>query len=109
MNHMLLGGIAVGSFIAGLFFLRYWRITRDRFFLFFAAFSFFFVITSSFGAGCWCDFNFGIIINQCHRNFFNRVQPANDHFSEATFFFFDQCVFVEQMFNGTWPVCEGVH
>ena len=35
MNHMLLGGIAVGSFIAGLFFLRYWRITRDRFFLFF--------------------------------------------------------------------------
>ena len=35
MNHMLLGGIAIGSFIAGLFFLRYWRSTRDRFFLFF--------------------------------------------------------------------------
>jgi hypothetical protein len=35
VNHALLGGIAVGSFIAGLFFLRYWRSTRDRFFLFF--------------------------------------------------------------------------
>jgi hypothetical protein len=35
MNHMLLGGIAIGSFVAGLFFLRYWRSTRDRFFLFF--------------------------------------------------------------------------
>lgn len=35
MNHMLLGGIAIGSFIAGLFFLRYWLSTRDRFFLFF--------------------------------------------------------------------------
>jgi hypothetical protein len=32
---MLLGGIAIGSFVAGLFFLRYWRSTRDRFFLFF--------------------------------------------------------------------------
>jgi len=35
MNPVLLGGIAVGSFIAGLFFLRYWLSTRDRFFLFF--------------------------------------------------------------------------
>ena len=35
MNHMLLGGIAIGSFVAGLFFLRYWLSTRDRFFLFF--------------------------------------------------------------------------
>jgi hypothetical protein len=35
MNHAMLGGIAVGSFIAGLFFLRYWLSTRDRFFLFF--------------------------------------------------------------------------
>lgn len=31
----LLGAIAVGCFIAGLFFLRYWRSTRDRLFLFF--------------------------------------------------------------------------
>lgn len=35
LNQMLLGGIAVGSFVAGLFFLRYWRSTHDRFFLFF--------------------------------------------------------------------------
>jgi hypothetical protein len=32
---MLLGAIAALSFVAGLFFLRYWRSTRDRFFLFF--------------------------------------------------------------------------
>ena len=35
MNQALLGGIAIASFVAGLFFLRYWRSTRDRFFLFF--------------------------------------------------------------------------
>ena len=35
MNEMLLGGIAVASFVAGLFFLRYWLSTGDRFFLFF--------------------------------------------------------------------------
>jgi predicted small integral membrane protein len=35
MDEMLVGGIAVGSFVAGLFFLRYWRSTGDRFFLFF--------------------------------------------------------------------------
>lgn len=36
VNEMLLGGIAIGSFAVGLFFLRYWLSTRDRFFLFFA-------------------------------------------------------------------------
>ena len=35
LNFMLMGGIAVGCFVAGLFFLRYWLSTRDRFFLFF--------------------------------------------------------------------------
>jgi hypothetical protein len=35
MNDMLLGAIAAASFVAGLFFLRYWLSTRDRFFLFF--------------------------------------------------------------------------
>lgn len=35
MNEVLLGGIAVASFVVGLFFLRYWLSTRDRFFLFF--------------------------------------------------------------------------
>jgi hypothetical protein len=36
MNQMLMGAIAVASLIAGLFFFRFWRHTRDRFFLYFA-------------------------------------------------------------------------
>ena len=36
MDLMLLGGISVASLIAGLYFLRFWRTTGDRFFLFFA-------------------------------------------------------------------------
>ena len=34
----LLGVIATASFTAGLFFLRFWKTTRDRLFLAFAAF-----------------------------------------------------------------------
>jgi hypothetical protein len=33
---MLLGAIAVAAFVCGLFFLRFWRATHDRFFLLFA-------------------------------------------------------------------------
>ncbi|HEX9720538.1 MAG TPA: DUF5985 family protein [Ramlibacter sp.] len=36
MNQMLMGAIAVASLLASLFFLRFWRHTRDRFFLYFA-------------------------------------------------------------------------
>jgi hypothetical protein len=36
VNELLLGGIAVACAVAGLFFFRYWRSSRDRFFLFFA-------------------------------------------------------------------------
>ena len=36
VNLLLIGGIAVASFVAGLYFLRYWFSTRDRFFLCFA-------------------------------------------------------------------------
>jgi len=36
MNEMLLGGIAVAAFVCGLYFLRFWRATGDRFFLLFA-------------------------------------------------------------------------
>jgi hypothetical protein len=36
MNDMLLGAIVTASLIAALFFLRFWRSTGDRFFLFFA-------------------------------------------------------------------------
>ena len=36
MNELLIGGIATASLLAGLFFFRFWRTTRDRFFLYFA-------------------------------------------------------------------------
>lgn len=36
MNFLLLGAIAMACLIAGLFFLRFWKQTQDRFFLFFA-------------------------------------------------------------------------
>ncbi len=36
MNEMLSGAIVASSLVAGLFFLRFWRHTRDRFFLYFA-------------------------------------------------------------------------
>ena len=36
MNLLLLGAIAMACLIAGLFFFRFWKQTRDRFFLFFA-------------------------------------------------------------------------
>jgi hypothetical protein len=36
MVELLTGGIATASLLAGLFFLRYWRSTRDPFFLLFA-------------------------------------------------------------------------
>lgn len=36
MNDILIGGIATASLIIGFFFFRFWRSTRDRFFLFFA-------------------------------------------------------------------------
>ena len=36
MNEMSLGAIATASIISGLFFLRFWKSTRDRFFLYFA-------------------------------------------------------------------------
>jgi hypothetical protein len=36
MNAFLIGGIAIASLIAGLYFFRFWRQTRDPFFIFFA-------------------------------------------------------------------------
>lgn len=35
-NQMLTGAIAVASLLVGLFFFRFWRSSRDRFFLLFA-------------------------------------------------------------------------
>lgn len=37
LNYVLLGGVAVACLTAGVFFLRFWRSTKDRFFLYFAA------------------------------------------------------------------------
>ncbi len=36
MIELLAGAVAMGSLIIALFFLRFWRNTRDRFFLYFA-------------------------------------------------------------------------
>lgn len=36
MEQMLAGAIAMGSMVIALFFLRFWRSSRDRFFLYFA-------------------------------------------------------------------------
>ena len=36
MNLALIGAIAMACWTAGLFFLRFWKDTKDRFFLFFA-------------------------------------------------------------------------
>ena len=37
VSNLLLGAIAASSFAIGLFFLKYWRSSRDRFYLLFAA------------------------------------------------------------------------
>jgi hypothetical protein len=36
MNNILTGAIAMASTVIALFFLRFWRNTRDRFFMYFA-------------------------------------------------------------------------
>ncbi len=50
MNELLVGGIATASLLAALFFLRFWRTTGDRFFLYFAL-SFFIEGTNRFALG----------------------------------------------------------
>jgi len=36
LHHLLLGALAMGTLVIGVIFLRLWRDTGDRFFLFFA-------------------------------------------------------------------------
>ena len=36
VHHLLLGALAMGTLVVSLIFLRLWRESRDRFFLFFA-------------------------------------------------------------------------
>jgi hypothetical protein len=45
LNVMLLGAIAMTCVVAGMFFLRFWQQSRDRFFLFFSS-SFFLEATN---------------------------------------------------------------
>jgi hypothetical protein len=35
VNHAFSGALAITCWVAGLFFLKFWRVSRDRFFLFF--------------------------------------------------------------------------
>jgi hypothetical protein len=37
MDNLLVGGLVVACMVIGLFFLRFWKATRDRFFALFAA------------------------------------------------------------------------
>jgi hypothetical protein len=37
LTHVLLGAVIMGDLVASLFFVRFWKITGDRFFLFFSA------------------------------------------------------------------------
>ena len=37
MNDLIAGAVCMGSLLIALFFLRFWRDSRDRFFLYFAA------------------------------------------------------------------------
>ncbi|MBI5277059.1 MAG: hypothetical protein HY854_11415 [Burkholderiales bacterium] len=54
MEQMLMGGIAVGWLVAGLFFFRFWHHTRDRFFLYFAL-SFWIESANRIGLGLLVD------------------------------------------------------
>ena len=56
MEQMLSGAIAVGWLLAGLFFFRFWRHTRDRFFLFFAL-SFWLEAANRVALGVWAAAN----------------------------------------------------
>lgn len=51
MNDLLTGAIAMASTVAALFFLRFWRTTGDRFFLFFALSFFIDALSRLFLAG----------------------------------------------------------
>lgn len=49
-----MGAIALGWAVSGLFFFRFWRHTRDRFFLFFAA-SFWIESINRVALGMWAN------------------------------------------------------
>ena len=56
MKEMLLGANAIAALTVALFFLRFWRNTRDRFFIFFAlAFLIDAIVRIALGLGHWSD------------------------------------------------------
>lgn len=48
LNHFALGMMAMGFAVAGAFFLRFWKRTRDRFFLLFAIAFFVFSLNQAY-------------------------------------------------------------
>lgn len=52
MQQMIMGAIALGWLVVGLFFFRFWRRTRDRFFLWFAL-SFWLEAVDRVALGLW--------------------------------------------------------
>ena len=52
MSQLLIGAIVMASFVAGLFFFRYWRSSRDKFFLYFAL-SFWIEAANRIALGLW--------------------------------------------------------
>lgn len=55
MNEFMSGAVAALSCVAGLFFLRFWRRTGDRFFAFFAMA--FWLMALQRGVGWWLLYN----------------------------------------------------
>lgn len=55
LNTFLYGSLTAMSFIAGVFFVRYWRVTRDRFFVFLAVT--FWALAADWGLLAWSTDN----------------------------------------------------
>ncbi|MGH7823711.1 MAG: DUF5985 family protein [Candidatus Binatia bacterium] len=98
MGLILLGAIAMASLVAGLFFLRFWKDTGDRFFLFFSI-AFFVEGVNRFALALTSDPNEGrpffyfvrflsfllILIAIVHKNMVKspRVKPAKRRDKES--------------------------
>ena len=66
LNIMMLGAIAMANFVAGMFFLRFWRQSRDRFFLFLAT-SFFVETVNRVGLALQPNPSDGVPVLYCVR------------------------------------------
>lgn len=54
MEQMIMGAISAASYLAGLYFFRFWRRSQDRFFLYFAL-SFWIEAANRAALGLWDD------------------------------------------------------